>query len=221
MKSVVAQLMFVVVLVAAASALWAVGAAEERLAAAERTLVTLRYDQAAEELEGAAATNAAERLIADATGMAGEAAATRRTAAYWLGDVEEFLRNDDDPALKMLAADASYRALRAEGGTWQSVTTRLDAIAKRYADVLRGQPQNEDAAYNYEFVVRLRTAVAAARRPIGPLDLDATGLTVHGHRGAPPEGSDTKKFKMIVPMRPDERMEAEQAGRGAQKIRKG
>ena len=40
-------------------------------------------------------------------------------------------------------------------------------------------------------------------------------------RGGPPEGSDAKKFKMIVPMRPDERMEAEQAGRGAQKIRKG
>jgi hypothetical protein len=208
-------------LVAAGAVLWVVGSAEQRLASAERTLVTLRYEVAAEELETAVATNAAERLIADATGMATEAIDTRRKAAYWLGEVDAFLQNDDDPALKMLAADASYRALRAEGGTWQSVTTRLDAIAKRYADVLREQPQNEDAAYNYEFVVRLRTAVAAARRPIGPLDLDATGLTVHGHRGAPPEGSDTKKFKMIVPMRPDERMEAEQAGRGAQKIRKG
>jgi hypothetical protein len=221
MKSVVAQLILVLILVAAGIVLWTVGAAEQRIAGAERTLATLRYDRAAEELETAAATNAAERLIADVTGMATEAADTRRKAAYWLGDVEEFLRNDDDPSLKMLAADASYRALRAEGGTWQSVTTRLDAIAKRYADVLREQPQNEDAAYNYEFVVRLRTAVAEARRPIAPLDLDATGLTVHGHAGAPPEGSDTKKFKMIVPMRPDERMEAEQAGRGAQKIRKG
>lgn len=221
MKSVVAQLILVVVLIAAGAVLWTVGAAEQRLANAERTLVTLRYEQAAEELETAGATNAAERLIADATGMAVEATETRRQAAYWLGDVDEFLQNNDDPSLKMLAADASYRALRAEGGTWQSVTTRLDAIAKRYADVLREQPANENAAYNYEFVVRLRAAVAAARRPIAPLDLDGTGLTVHGHRGAPPEGSDTKKFKMIVPMRPDERMEAEQAGRGAQKIRKG
>jgi len=221
MKSVIAQLLLVLVLVAAGMVLWTVGAAEQRLASAERTLVTLRYDQAAEELETAAATNAAERLIADTTGLATEAVETRRKAAYWLGEVDEFLRNDEDPSLKMLAADASYRALRAEGGTWQSVTTRLDAIAKRYADVLREHPENEDAAYNYEFVVRLRAAVAAARRPIAPLDLDETGLTVHGHAGAPPEGSDTKKFKMIVPMRPDERMEAEQAGRGAQKIRKG
>ena len=222
MKSVVAQLVLVVILALAGVVLWTMGAAEQRLAAAQRTLVTLRYEQAAAELENSPATNAAERVIADATGLAGEAAATRRTAAYWLGDLDQFLRADtDEVAMKMLAADASYRALRAEGGTWQSVTTRLDAIAKRYADVLREQPENEDAAYNYEFVVRLRTAVAAARRSIAPLALEDTGLTVHGHRGAPPEGSDTKKFKMIVPMRPDERMEAEQAGRGAQKIRKG
>ena len=106
-------------------------------------------------------------------------------------------------------------------GTWQSVTTRLDAIAKRYADVVRGQPDNDDAAYNYEFIVRLRAAVAAAKQAIAPRDLNTTGLTIHGHAGGPPEGSDTKKFKMIVPMRPDERMEAEQAGRGAQKTRKG
>jgi hypothetical protein len=221
MKSVVAQLILVVLLVGAGIALWTLGAAEQRLATAEQTLATLRYDRAAEELETAAATNAIERLIADTTGLANEALSTRRRASYWLGNVDEFLQNDDDPSITMLAADASYRALRAEGGTWQAVTTRLDGIAKRYADVLREQPANEDAAYNYEFVVRLRTAVAAARRPIAPLVLEDTGLTVHGHRGAPPEGSDTKKFKMIVPMRPDERMEAEQAGRGAQKIRKG
>ena len=30
-----------------------------------------------------------------------------------------------------------------------------------------------------------------------------------------------KKFKMIVPMRPDERMEAERAGKAGQKVRKG
>jgi hypothetical protein len=220
MKTFVGQLVIVLVLLVAGAVLWAVGSAEQRLAAAERTLVTLRYDRAAEEFETAAATNAAERIIADATGTAKAAVDARRKATYWLGDYQEFLESTDGD-LKMLAADASYRAMRAQGGTWQSVTTKLDAIAKRYADVLREHPENEDAAYNYEFVVRLRAAVATAKQAIRPLDLDTTGLTVHGHRGGPPEGSDTKKFKMIVPMRPDERMEAEQAGRGAQKTRKG
>jgi hypothetical protein len=220
MKTLVGQLMVIVGLLVAGAVLWTVGSAEQRLAAAEKTLVTLRYDQAAEEFQTAAATNAVERIIADATGTASAAVESRRKAMYWLGDYEPFLESTDAD-LKMLAADASYRAMRTQGGTWQSVTTRLDAIAKRYADVLREHPENEDAAYNYEFVVRLRAAVATAKQAIPPLDLDARGLTVHGHRGGPPEGSDTKKFKMIVPMRPDERMEAEQAGRGAQKIRKG
>ena len=220
MKTVVGQLILVVALLVGGAVLWTVGSAEQRLAAAEKTLVTLRYDQAAEEFQTAAATNAVERIIADATGMASAAVESRRKAMYWLGDYEEFL-DSSDADLKMLAADASYRAMRTGGGTWQSVTTKLDAIAKRYADVLRAHPENEDAAYNYEFVVRLRAAVAAAKQPIPALDLETTGLTVHGHRGGPPEGSDTKKFKMIVPMRPDERMEAEQAGRGAQKTRKG
>ena len=139
---------------------------------------------------------------------------------YWQGDYEEFIKTED-PNLKMLAADASYRAMRAQGGTWQLVSARLDAIAKRYADVLREHPENEDAAYNYEFVVRLRAAVAGTRQAIPALDPAASGLTVHGTPGGPPEGSDQKKFKMIVPMRPDERMEAEEAGRGAQKMRKG
>ena len=44
---------------------------------------------------------------------------------------------------------------------------------------------------------------------------------MHGVPGAPPEESDAKKFKMIVPMLPDERQEAEEAGRAAKKIRKG
>ena len=70
-------------------------------------------------------------------------------------------------------------------------------------------------------MVRLRGAVMAAKQAIAPLDLATTGITVHGNAGGPPEGSDMKKFKMIVPMRPDERMEAEQAGRGANKTRKG
>src|SRR5215210_7372221 len=131
MKTFVGQFVLVLLLVAAGAVLWVVGAGEERLAAAERTLVTLRYNRAAEELGTAAATNAAERIVADLTGSAKTAAESRRKAEYWYGDYEQFL-SSDDPDVKMLAADAAYRAMRAQGGTWQQVTNKLDAIAKRY-----------------------------------------------------------------------------------------
>jgi hypothetical protein len=220
MKTFIGHILLIAVLALAGAMLWVIGSADERVAAAERTLATLRYDRAAEELSTAAAENAIERIIGDLSGTSTSAADSQNKAEYWLGNYDRFLQSDDEN-LKMMAADASYRALRETGGSWQAVSTRLDAIAKRYADVLRANPNNQDAAYNYEFMVRLRGAVMTAKQSIAPLDLAATGLTVHGHAGGPPEGSDMKKFKMIVPMRPDERMEAEQAGRGANKIRKG
>jgi hypothetical protein len=142
------------------------------------------------------------------------------TAQYWIGD-DEALTASDDPAVKLLAANAEYRALRRAGGPWQAAVGRLDAIAKRYAEVIRLQPDNEDAAYNYEFVLRLRSTLATSKQALVPTDPASSGVTVHGIPGAPPEETDAKKFKMIVPMLPDERQEAEEAGRAAKKIRKG
>ena len=220
MKTFIGQVLLIALLAIAGAVSWVIGSSEERVAAAERTLATLRYERAAEELSTAGADNAIERIIGDVSGTAASASASQNKAEYWLGHYDKFLQSDDEN-LKMMAADASYRALRESSGTWQSVSTRLDTIAKRYADVLRANPNNEDAAYNYEFMVRLRAAVMTAKQQIAPLDLATTGITVHGHAGGPPEGSDMKKFKMIVPMRPDERMEAEQAGRGANRTRKG
>jgi hypothetical protein len=101
------------------------------------------------------------------------------------------------------------------------VVGRLDTLAKNYAEVLREEPNRTDAAFNYEYIVRLRAAIAARRQPVAAVDPSQSQVTIHGHEGAPPAESDTKKFKMIVPMRPDERLEAEKAGKGATKVRKG
>jgi hypothetical protein len=69
--------------------------------------------------------------------------------------------------------------------------------------------------------VRLRGSVVAAKQPMPAGDYAYAGVTPHGVAGAPPDDSDAKKFKMIVPMLPDERQEAEEAGRTARKVRKG
>ena len=67
---------------------------------------------------------------------------------------------------------------------------------------------------------RLRAVFAARKQTVAAYDPSAL-VTIHGLEGAPPEESDMKKFKMIVPMRPDERLEAEKAGKGTTKVRKG
>ena len=122
---------------------------------------------------------------------------------------------------KLLAANAAYRNMRKAGGSWQAVVGRMDSLVKQYAEILRDDPSNSEAAFNYEYVVRLRQVIAARKQPVAPVAGNDAGLTIHGFAGAPPEASDMKKFKMIVPMRPDERLEAEKAGKGTTKVRKG
>jgi hypothetical protein len=189
---------------------------ERRLAQAERDLVTLRYQDA-----GTVADEAPPAWAALWPGGE-EAARTARelgsTSKYWQGDYGTVAA---DPAAKLLAANAAYRAMRREGGNWQAVVGRLDGIVKAYAEVLRDDPNNAEAAYNFEFATRLRAVIAARRQNLTPNDPIAAGMTIHGGVGEVPIDSESRKFKMIIPMRPDERQEAEKAGKGGTRIRKG
>jgi hypothetical protein len=217
MKSVAAYFVTVIVLVAVGGVLWTASKREAQLAAAEYRLVTLRYDTAAEERTTLTTPSVLDPILRR---ISPPADAERAAASYWGGDLEA-LSTTDDPGMRLLATNAEYRALRQAGGPWQGVVARLDAIAKRYADILRNEPASEDAAYNYEFIIRLRSSVVGAKQPLPGGNYAFAGVTPHGVAGAPPEESDAKKFKMIVPMMPDERQEAEEAGRTARKVRKG
>jgi hypothetical protein len=208
------QILIVIVLVAAGAILWRTSESEHRLAAAERDLVTLRYDEAAAQAQG---PGRIASLLPGNNRLTADAAALDASAAYWQGDYGVVASNTD---AKLLAANAAYRTLRKEGGTWQAVVGKLDSVVKSYAEILREQPNNAEAGFNYEYTVRLRSVLAARKQPVAPFDATNT-LTLHGFAGAPPEESDMKKFKMIVPMRPDERLEAEKAGKGTTKVRKG
>ena len=208
------QLLIVVVLVAGGAILWRTSESEHRLAAAERDLVTLRYENAAAQAQG---PGRIARLLPGNDRLAADARSVNDSAAYWQGDYDTVASNTD---AKLLAANAAYRTLRKQGGTWQAVVGKMDSVVKSYAEILREEPGNAEAGFNYEYLVRLRAVLAARKQPVAPYDASAT-LTLHGFEGAPPEESDMKKFKMIVPMRPDERLEAEKAGKGTTKVRKG
>lgn len=211
-----AQAVIALLLVAAGAILWRSSELERRLAAAERNLVTLRYDSAA-----AAASAPGGRLAALMPGSGrtvADARALQTAAGYWQGNYDAVAENPD---AKLLAANAAYRNIRKTGGSWQAVVGRMDTLVKQYAEILREDPANAEAVFNYEYIVRLRQVIAARKQPVAPAEFDSLGLTIHGFEGAPPEESDMKKFKMIVPMRPDERLEAEKAGKGTTKVRKG
>ncbi len=211
-----AQAIIALLLLGAGAILWRSSEQERRLAAAERDLVTLRYSEA-----GAAAAQPGGRLAGLMPGVGQTTADARNletTAGYWQGNYEAVAENPD---AKLLAANAAYRNMRKAGGSWQAVVGRMDTLVKQYAEILRDDPSNTEAAFNYEYIVRLRQVIAARKQPVAPVDAADAALSIHGFAGAPPEASDMKKFKMIVPMRPDERLEAEKAGKGATKVKKG
>ena len=214
-SSLFGQALIAIVLVAAGAILWRSSEHERRLAAAERDLVTLKYGDA---LQAAAQPGGRLANLMPGSRATADAKSLASTAGYWSGDYDKAIENPD---AKLLAANASYRKIRLQGGSWQAVVGRMDSLVKQYAEILRDNPANAEAAYNYEYVVRLRAAVAQRKLPVPPMDIQATGLSIHGIEGAPPEESQMKKFKMIVPMRPDERLEAEKAGKGTTKVRKG
>jgi hypothetical protein len=210
-----AQLIIVVLLLASGAVLWRASEHERRLAAAERDLVTLKYADAEE-----AAAQPGGRLadLMPLSTAKADAKSLETTAGYWSGDYDKATENPD---AKLLAANAAFRRAREQGGSWQAVVGRLDSVVKQYAEILRDNPNNTEAAFNYEYVVRLRAVLAQRKQPVPPFDNRVNGLTIHGMEGAPPEEAEMKKFKMIVPMRPDERLEAEKAGKGTTKVRKG
>jgi tetratricopeptide (TPR) repeat protein len=193
MRSPASQIVTALVLIVAGLLLWTAGSRYQRQAQAEKSLATLQYARAETEHDQ-----------------------VRAPAAYWLGKYDDAQRAADP----FLAANAAYRAAVAQGGDWRAVVGRLDGAIGQYAEALRTNPGHPDAAYNYEFAIRYRAALAARQQNVAA-DAGGPDRTVHGLAGAPPDTSDLKKFKVIIPMRPEERREAEEAGKSGRRIRKG
>ncbi len=215
MTSLVGQFVLAALLVLTGAGLWTTAHLDRGLADGAQDLATLQYERAVSTI--GERTSALLRRLPGVDESAGRADSVRDTAHYWQGAPQ----SADGPAKgSLLAANAAYHAAMEAGGTWQTVVAKLDEVVKQYAAVVREHPEDQDAAFNYEFVVRLRAAIAAGKRNVTPNE-GASDVTIHGIPGAPPPGSDMKTFKMIVPMQPDERREAEQAGRGAARVRKG
>ena len=131
----------------------------------------------------------------------------------------------NDPSLLFVAANAAFRNSAPQVGDRKAAVERLDAVIQQYADVLRKDPNYADAAYNYEFVSKLRDTLAKAPAKGSPKDKKPekaeavsvdlpSGPTVHGRPGAPPEGTPMSDFKTVTPMRYDEREEQMDPGRG-------
>jgi|SRR5438876_554425 len=226
MKTVVSQIVVALSFVALGSVSWVASAWERRTARADEALVTLRYEEPATQYASLENTMRPARGVPWLDGLIAAVRERRAVAQYWQSaDVAP----DRDPAVVFVVANATYRAAQREHDKVM-MTRRLDDAIKQYAEALKSNPDNEDAAYNYEYAVRMKNSVAkakevtarAASAPLVEGELP-TGPTIHGRPGAPPKGTDMGQFKVVTPLRPDERkeMKPQDAGKPAPRIRRG
>jgi hypothetical protein len=103
-------------------------------------------------------------------------------------------------------------------------------VIQAYGEVLRSDSANVDAAYNYEYAVRIRDTIARGRNTArgrktlddelgASVDLPA-GPTIHGRPGGPPPEIPGDQFRTIAPMPYEEREESD-PGRGPSPQRRG
>ena len=141
-------------------------------------------------------------------------------------------KNDGGLAKMAAAANAAFRQSQPDKGAPKDAITRLDGVLLAYADVLRADPTFADAAFNYEYVARLRDTLSRGKplpqAPPIPEDDPArrdielpNGPTPHGSAGESPSNEEALKIKVITPLRSDEREDAQQAGSGSKPRRKG
>ena len=96
----------------------------------------------------------------------------------------------------------------------------LDAGINAYQAVLKNTARQEDAAFNYEYLVRLRDEVDKGKRKPGPGDIVMKGPD--GASGAPPTLESTMSdFKIYIPLDSQERQDQGVAGKAAAAKRKG
>jgi hypothetical protein len=235
MKAAVGYLCIAALLGTAGVSVWAVGERQRQTVAAQERLFTFEYAAAARDPD--ALTRWADLLQRlPLVGVAGNRAEEQRAASrYWLGEyraLADTVATPDaasalDPAVLMIAAQAAYRHTPLDDGVPEAVK-RLTAIVELYAEILKRDPLQVDAAFNFEFIARKRNALAAGRGvssnrrdPAPAAPLPRPGRTLHGDRGAVPPGLEESELKVIIPKQSDERQEEREAGSSAPKVRKG
>jgi hypothetical protein len=151
---------------------------------------------------------------------------------YWSGNYDAVTSvTSDDPDALLTAANAVFRKAQRDSRPAPAVE-QLDRALQAYASVLRNAPstsQQRDAAYNFEYVARLRDAVAQPTRRVArptppsaaPPDDLPTGPTIHGQPGTHPPDTRGEQFDVLTPMDYGEREAQPEPTPGRRVPRKG
>jgi hypothetical protein len=241
MRTILSRIFIAAVLAAFAWLSWSESRLAARVADAKQDVATFNHDNLDALIPARAIS---DYLPGNRRHLSDEIRIAKARVAYWLGRYGAVVADTDsetaDADMLLAAANAAFRDAQRDPATGPAAVQKLDGVLQAYASALKaaGPPwpaaasaNAADAAYNYEFVARIRDQVARSQgktAKIGPItatperggDLPL-GATIHGGAGAPPPDAKMEELKMIAPMEYGDREAQPQATPGGRRERKG
>ncbi len=147
-------------------------------------------------------------------------------ARYWRKDYDylvltlrkvELEKTEVDSRSEFIGTNALYRVAVKETDR-RKLVSELTALADRYKKVVDNDPDNLDAAFNYEYLLRLAEEVSSGRRKSLP---DSGEEILHGLEGGVIGLKDADKLKIFIPQGDEGRDEKPDAGIGDSPKNKG
>jgi hypothetical protein len=229
MKGIVGFLIGAFVLAALATAALALASLERDMARAEEDINTQNYEAAEPTYHRAERYfQYASHIPGIGNGPLNDIRAREAALHYWQRDYPSIVPQQSDPVaaippdnvdLQVVVANAVFRAGSVRAKDRQSALQAIDAGINGYLAVLKNAKVSDDAAYNLEYLVRLRSDIEKGRRK--PTTLN-TALSPLGSLGIPaPELKDSGTFKVYIPLDSEERNKIGNAGKATPKPRKG
>jgi hypothetical protein len=231
MRTFIALVVATIALVAFGYASLGVARLEGHMADAQQRLATLQYDAAKDSLAEAAQYADHSRWV-PWLGRDDRQEIRARTAAlqYWKKEYDELVPaqaepvaavGDDNVELQLVVANAAYRLGQGRSKDKAATMKALEEAASGYLTVLKNNTWHTEAAFNYEYIVRLRDELAKGKQPPQP-PKDQTEESDNGESGAPSPATTSKGFQIYIPLEQGEKNPSGgEAGKAAPKERKG
>lgn len=128
--------------------------------------------------------------------------------------------DEDNVELQLVVANSAYRVQQTQFKDKQSTIKALEETAAGYLTVLKNSTWHPDAAFNYEYIIRLRDAAAKGSQPPPPQKNEEE--SDNGESGAPTPATSQEGFQIYIPLEEGEKNPTGgEAGKASAKERKG
>jgi len=147
---------------------------------------------------------------------------SRARVKYWeknyadLFDYEDSGQDKDgeDPNLRFIKANASYRNAEKEKDK-KNLVEGIESAIIGYIYTIRNDSENLNAAFNYEYLLRVRSDTTKNKKPSGEPSNSIQGI--HGQKGQQVQREDEGKIRIHIPLTNEEGEEqknGKDAGKG-------